>query len=44
MDFKLAYYMLLSFLVGYIVAKSTPIYIGYDEEKYDKANFGILLK
>lgn len=44
MDFKIAFYMLISFLVGYLVAKVTPFYIGPDEEKYKKAGCGILLR
>lgn len=44
MNFETAFYVLVAFLVGYIFAKGTPFYIGYNEDKYNKANLGILLR
>lgn len=44
MDFKISFYMLVSFLVGFILAEAMPFYIGPDEEKYKKASCGILLR
>ena len=43
-EFCNGFYMLLSFLAGYFIAKMTPFYIGHDEEKYNKASCGILLR
>lgn len=42
MDYQLCLYVLIAFLVGRFIPRS--IYIGYDETKYNKADFGILLR
>lgn len=44
MDYKIKFYILVAFLLGYLVAKATPIYIGYNEDKYNKSSTGILLR
>ena len=41
MDYQLAFFVLVAFLLGLIMPRS--IYIGHDEEKYKKADFGILI-
>ena len=44
MNYELGFYIVISFLAGYVFAKITPFYMGADEEKYKKAGFGILLR
>lgn len=40
MNYELAFYLLLAFLAGRWLPRR--IYIGHDEEKYNKADWGIL--
>lgn len=43
MDYELYFYCLLAFCIGRISA-TFNLYIGYDEDKYNKATTGILLR
>lgn len=42
MDYRLAFFCLLSFCLGWFLP--VHVYIGPDEEKYKEADFGILTK
>lgn len=41
MDFHFWFWIIIAFLAGRIIPRS--VYIGHDEEKYKKADFGIKL-
>jgi len=43
MDYKLFFFILLAYVVGYLSA-NFRLYIGTDRDKYKSATFGILLK
>ncbi len=42
MDYEFYFYAFVWFMAGYFIRSCLPIYIGYDEEKYNKAGIGIL--
>jgi len=42
MDYSFWFWVLIAFLVGYFLPRK--FYIGYDEKKYENADFGILLR
>lgn len=44
MDYEFYFYAVVWFFAGYFVRSCLPIYIGNDEEKYDKASLAILLR
>lgn len=43
MNYEHGFLLLAAFIVGYIV-KGLKLYIGPNEDKYNAANFGILLE
>jgi len=44
MDYQFWFYLLIAFLLGRLSKTKYKIYIGYDEEKYKNADFGLLLR